>query len=215
MTDRRDISSEPGRDRPFVAVIDYQIGNLRSAEKALCRTGADARLVTAAADIAAADGVVLPGVGNFGRCSEALEASGLWPAALGAASGERPFLGICVGMQLLYEASEEAPGVPGLGIFEGTVAKLADGVRRPQMQWNLLDVCPGSQLLAGFEHGSWAYFVHSYAAPVAAETVATCDYGGPVAAALEHGRVWATQFHPEKSSTVGLGVLANFVKACW
>jgi glutamine amidotransferase len=199
---------------PFVAVIDYEIGNLRSAEKALCKMGADARLVTRPADVGAADGVVLPGVGNFGRCSEALAASGLWPAAMAAATSGRPFLGICVGLQLLYGGSDESPGVPGLGIFGGTVALLPEGVRRPQMQWNLLDVAPGTRLLAGFEHDAWAYFVHSYSAPVGVETVATCDYGGPVAAAIERGPVWATQFHPEKSSTVGLGILANFVKAC-
>lgn len=195
-------------------MIDYGIGNLRSAEKGLCRAGADARLVTRAADVEAADGVVLPGVGNFGRCSEALLDSGMWDAALVAATNGRPFLGICVGMQLLYEASEESPGASGLGVFPGKVAFLPDGVRRPQMQWNLLEVRPGSKLLAGFEHRAWAYFVHSYAAPVGDETAATCDYGGPVAAAAELGPVWATQFHPEKSSSVGLGVLGNFVQAC-
>jgi imidazole glycerol-phosphate synthase subunit HisH len=194
---------------PFIAVIDYGIGNLR-----LCQVGGDARLVTSPADVAAADGVVLPGVGNFGRCSEALSASGLWGAALRAATDGRPFLGICVGMQLLYESSEESPGVAGLGLFPGIVSLLPAGVRRPQMQWNVLDVRPGSQLLAGFEEGAWAYFVHSYAVPVGPETSATCDYGGPIAASCERDAVWATQFHPEKSSTVGLGVLANFVKAC-
>jgi glutamine amidotransferase len=199
---------------PFIAVIDYGIGNLRSAEKGLCRAGADARLVTSPSDVATADGVVLPGVGNFGHCSQALSESGLWDAALGAASDGRPFLGICVGMQLLYEASEESPGVRGLGLFPGTVALLPAGVRRPQMQWNLLDVRLGSRLLASFEENAWAYFVHSYAVPFGPETAATCDYGGPVVAAAEGGAVWATQFHPEKSSTIGLGVLANFVKAC-
>jgi len=199
---------------PYVAVIDYGIGNLRSAEKGLCRAGADARLVTKTAGIASADGVVLPGVGHFGRCSEALAASGLWEAALSAANGGRPFLGICVGMQLLYSASEEAPGARGLGLFEGTVALLGGPVRRPQMQWNLLEVRPGSRLLSGFEKGAWAYFVHSFAPPVGTETVATCDYGGPVASACEEGTVFATQFHPEKSSSVGLGVLGNFVKLC-
>lgn len=203
---------------PFVAVIDYGIGNLRSAEKALCRAGAGARLVTRAADVRAADGVVLPGVGHFGRCSEALAASGLWgtalDAALDAASGGRPFLGICVGMQLLYESSEEAPEVRGLGVLAGKVALLPASVRRPQMQWNLLSVRPGSRFLAGLEQGTWAYFVHSYAAPVGEETVATCEYGGNVAAAVEQGRAWGAQFHPEKSSVAGLAALANFVRAC-
>ena len=117
-------------------------------------------------------------------------------------------------MQLLYEGSEESPGVPGLNIFEGSVALLPAGVRRPQMQWNLLDVRAGGRLLAGYEHNAWAYFVHSYAPPIGEETVAICDYGGSVAAAAERGTVWATQFHPEKSSTVGLGIIANFVRAC-
>jgi glutamine amidotransferase len=199
---------------PFIAVVDYGIGNLRSAEKGFGQVGADARLVTSPSDIEAADGVVLPGVGNFGRCAQALAASGLWAATLAAARSGQPFLGICVGMQLLYEESHESPGISGLGIFPGAVALLPDGVRRPQMQWNLLDVRAASLLLAGFEEGAWAYFVHSYAAPVGKETTATCDYGGPVAAAVEDGAVWATQFHPEKSSSVGLGILANFVKAC-
>jgi glutamine amidotransferase len=200
--------------KPFVAVVDYGIGNLRSAEKALCKVGADARLVTTSAEIGRADGVVLPGVGNFGRCSEALSFSGLWRATLEAANSGRPFLGICVGMQLLYEGSEESPGVPGLNIFEGEVTLLPAGVRRPQMQWNQLRVRTGSRLLAGYEDDAWAYFVHSYAPPVGEETVATCDYGGPVAAAAERGAVWATQFHPEKSSAVGLGIIANFVRTC-
>jgi glutamine amidotransferase len=199
---------------PFIAVVDYGIGNLRSAEKGLCQAGADARLVRCSRDISGADGVVLPGVGNFGCCSQALSESGLWDATVEAAGSGKPFMGICVGMQLLYERSDESPGVPGLSVFEGTVSLLPDSVRRPQMQWNRLDVAPGSQLLKGFEQNAWVYFVHSYSAPISPETAATCDYGGPVAAAVEMGPVWATQFHPEKSSRVGLGVLANFVAAC-
>ena len=199
---------------PFIAVVDYGIGNLRSAEKGLCQVGADARLVNCSRDISAADGVVLPGVGNFGCCSQALSESGLWGATVEAARSGKPFMGICVGMQLLYERSEESPGVPGLSVLEGTVSLLPDSVRRPQMQWNRLDIAPGSQLLRGFEQNAWVYFVHSYSSPIGPETAATCDYGGPVVAAVEMGPVWATQFHPEKSSTVGLGVLANFVAAC-
>lgn len=200
--------------RPFIAVIDYGIGNLRSAEKGLARAGADARLVTNPADIATADGVVLPGVGHFGRCSEALRETALWGPALAAASSGRPFFGICVGMQLLYDASAEAPGQPGLGIIGGTIELLPEGVRRPQMQWNLLQARPGSKMLEGLEQGTWAYFVHSYAARVGHETVATVDYGGPVVAAVEQASVWGAQFHPEKSSSAGLSVLANFVGAC-
>ncbi|MGC8627633.1 MAG: imidazole glycerol phosphate synthase subunit HisH [Acidimicrobiales bacterium] len=207
--------------KPFVAVVDYGIGNLRSAEKALCRAGADARLVTSAADIDRADGVVLPGVGNFGECREALADSGMWEATLSALRSGRPFFGICVGMQLLYEGSDESPGAEGFGVFAGKVALLPAGVRRPQMQWNVLtlrdDVVGASGptvLLHGYEVGAWVYFVHSYSAPIGPETVATCEYGGPVAAAVEAGSIWATQFHPEKSSTVGLGILGNFVARC-
>lgn len=171
-------------------------------------------MVTTAADIAAADGVVLPGVGHFGRCSQALRQTGLWGPALESASSGRPFFGICVGMQLLYQESDEAPGEAGLGLFPGTVGLLAGAVRRPQIQWNLLEARPGAGMLAGLEQGAWAYFVHSYAAPVGDETVATVDYGGPVAAAVERANLWGAQFHPEKSSGVGLAVLANFVAAC-
>jgi glutamine amidotransferase len=203
---------------PAVAVLDYGIGNLRSAEKALQRQGFDARLV-ADPDVAAAAGaLVLPGVGAFGRCMQALRASGLDVVAADAVGRGVPFLGICVGMQLLYEASEEAPGAAGLGVLEGTVRLLPGAVKRPQMQWNRLVVrdptCPlfaGAALAPPAE--PWMYFVHSYAAPVDGDTVAVCDYGGPVAAAVGRGRLWATQFHPEKSGAAGLALLANFAAA--
>ena len=196
---------------PKIAVIDYGIGNLRSAEKALQHLGADAALVSDPATIAAAAAAVLPGVGAFGACMDALDASGLaGPTRSFAASG-RPFLGICVGMQLLYDASEEAPGRSGLGVLSGTVRRLPDGVKRPQMQWNRLDVArPQHRLLAGVDD-AWMYFVHSYAAPVDDTVIATCDYGGPVAAAVAQRNVWAVQFHPEKSGPAGLDLLNNFV----
>ncbi len=199
---------------PLVAVLDYGIGNLRSAQKALERVGADARLTADLDVIAAADGVVLPGVGAFGRCMEALHASGLSePARVAAASG-RPFLGICIGMQLLYDGSEEDPGVSGLGILPGTVRWLPATVKRPQMQWNRLDVVRPGALLADLPDPAWMYFVHSFH-PVPADpgtVVATCDYGGPVTAAVEAGNVAATQFHPEKSGRDGLALLAGWVR---
>src|SRR5215204_3218235 len=132
----------------LIAVLDYGIGNLRSAQKALERVGADARLTADPAEIAAADGVVLPGVGAFGRCMEALRDSGLDKAALDAVAAGRPFLGICVGMQLLYEASEEDPGVEGLGILPATVRWLPATIKRPQMQWNVLEVVGEPEMLA-------------------------------------------------------------------
>jgi len=195
-----------------IAVLDYGIGNLRSAQKALERVGADAALVTTPAAVDGAAGVVLPGVGNFGRCMEALRSSGLDGAARFAIESGTPFLGVCVGMQMLYEGSEEEPDVPGLGILPGVVRRLLPGVKRPQMQWNVVDH-DGSALFAGMPDPTWMYFVHSYAPEPSPEVVATCDYGGAVVAAVERGRLWATQFHPEKSGANGLQLLANFLAA--
>ncbi len=197
----------------LVAVLDYEIGNLRSAQKALQHVGADARLTADRALIAEAAGVVLPGVGNFGRCMEALERTGLAEVALDAVASGRPFLGICVGMQLLCAASEESPGRPGLGVFPNEVAWLPPTVKRPQMQWNVLDIARPTPLLDGLDDPAWVYFVHSFAAAASDAVVATCDYGGPVTAVLERGNVVATQFHPEKSGHNGLRMLANFVAA--
>jgi glutamine amidotransferase len=194
-----------------IAVLDYGIGNLRSAEKAFAHVGADAHLTADPEVIAAADGIVLPGVGAFGPCMDALEASGLDVVTRRTVEAGRPFFGICIGMQLLYEGSEEAPGRPGLGILPGVVRALPEGVRRPQMQWNVVEVAAPSAMLAGLADPIWMYFVHSYAATDPADVVATCDYGGPVVAAVERGPLWATQFHPEKSGAAGLAVLANFV----
>lgn len=197
-----------------IAVLDYGIGNLRSAEKGLQAVGADARLVQDPAEARRADGVVLPGVGAFGRCREALAASGLEPVARDAIAEGRPFLGICVGMQLLYEGSEESPGVPGLGVLAGQVRLLPEGVKRPQMQWNQLQTTRPSRLLAGLGEYPWMYFVHSYAVQGGEGVVATCDYGVALTAAVEQGSLWATQFHPEKSASGGLALLANFAAAC-
>jgi imidazole glycerol-phosphate synthase subunit HisH len=198
-----------------IAVLDYGIGNLRSAEKALQHLGADARLVDDPDRAAEADAVVLPGVGAFGPCVQALRSSGLDGAARSAIQRGVPFLGICVGFQLLYEGSDEDPDAPGLGVLPGVVRRLPDGVKHPQMQWNVLDPVAGgaSRLLAGAPQPAWVYFVHSFAPEVTADTSSTCDYGGPVTASAERGPVWGTQFHPEKSGAVGLGILANFVRA--
>ena len=195
----------------LVAVLDYGIGNLHSAQKALQRVGADARLTADPALIRDAAGVVLPGVGNFGRCVQALEASGLDELAIECAASGRPFLGVCVGMQMLYQGSEESPEIPGLGVLPGTVRLLPEGVKRPQMQWNILVRRGPSGLLDGLPDPTWMYFVHSFAADNNDHAVAVCDYGGPVVAAVEHDALWATQFHPEKSGAAGLRLLANFV----
>ena len=198
----------------MIAVLDYGIGNLRSAQKALEHVGADAVLTDDPATIGAADGVVLPGVGAFGRCMEALHATGLDEQARRAVDSGRPFLGVCIGMQLLYAASDEDPGVAGLGVLDGSVRLLPDAVKRPQMQWNVLEHDGRARMLAGLDDPLWMYFVHSYAPETSADVVATCDYGGPVVAAVERDNVWATQFHPEKSGPAGLHLLRNFVDVC-
>lgn len=199
----------------MIAVLDYGIGNLRSAEKALQHLGADARLTTDPDRAVAADGVVLPGVGAFGPCAAALRTSGLEEAARSAIEAGVPFLGICVGLQLLYEGSEEAPGVEGLGVLPGAVRSLPAGVKRPQMQWNRLRRrARPSAMLAGLGDSPWAYFVHSFAPEPSEVVVADCDYGGEVVAAVERGALWGAQFHPEKSGGVGLSILANFVAVC-
>jgi glutamine amidotransferase len=200
--------------RPLIAVLDYGIGNLRSAQKALEHVGADARLTADPGLIADAAGVVLPGVGAFGRCMTSLRAAGLADLARTATADGRPFLGICIGMQMLYEGSEENPGIPGLGVLPGPVRRLKAGVKLPQMQWNTLLPVRPSSLLAGLPEETWVYFVHSFAAEDDTDAVATCDYGGPVVAAVERGPLWATQFHPEKSGANGLAILTNFVRAC-
>jgi len=197
-----------------IAVLDYGIGNLRSAEKALQRIGADARLVADPDEAAAADAVVLPGVGAFGACARALRRSGLWEVARGAIEAGRPFLGICVGFQLLYEGSDEDPAEPGLGVFPGRVRRLPATVKLPQMQWNRLDPVGDeeSRLLAGVPDPTWVYFVHSYAPEGTSLTTSVCEYGAPVVATAERDAVWGAQFHPEKSGVTGLCVLSNFVR---
>jgi imidazole glycerol-phosphate synthase subunit HisH len=199
--------------RPLVAVLDYGIGNMRSAQKGLERAGADARLTADAGLIREAAGVVLPGVGHFRTCMARLREAGLDEAALGAIDVGTPFLGICVGMQMLFESSEEAPGVTGLGVLPGVIRKLGPGLPRPQMQWNRLDIrTPDCALLAGLDDEVWMYFVHGYAAETEDEfVVATCDYGSDLTAMVQRGRMWATQFHPEKSGDRGHHVSENFV----
>lgn len=203
----------------MIAVLDYGIGNLRSAEKALQHVGATARLVDDPDQAVGASGVVLPGVGAFGACARALRNSGLDEVVRLCSEEGRPFLGICVGLQLLFEGSEEDPEVPGLAILQGTVRAISASERRPQMQWNLVEAAPGrpSRLL-GEAPSQWFYFVHSYC-PVPeghelGSVVGTCEYGGRLAVAFERGELFGTQFHPEKSAAAGLGLLARFARIC-
>jgi glutamine amidotransferase len=207
------VSDAPGAERPLVAVLDYGIGNLRSAEKSLQRQGADARLTADPGLVRDAAAVVLPGVGAFGRCMQALRARRLDAVAYDAVAAGKPFLGICVGCQMLFDGSEEDPGVPGLGLVPGTVVWLPPTVKRPQMQWNVLDVVRPTPLLADLGPQPWMYFVHSFHPQPSdpADVTATCDYGTTVTEADQRADVHGTQFHPEKSGVSGLRLLSNFV----
>lgn len=196
---------------PRVAVLDYDAGNLRSMEKALARAGADAWVTADPEAAASADALVVPGVGHFGQCVGQFEAEGLGALAGQWVEAGRPLLGVCVGMQILYEGSDEAPGTPGLGILPGRVRRLPATVRVPHMGWNTLEPRGRDPLLDGVA-GQHAYFVHSYYCEADDEhVVATCEYGIAVAAIVRVGSVVATQFHPEKSAEVGRRLLANWV----
>ena len=203
-------------DKPLIAVLDYGIGNLRSAQKALQRCGADARLTVDHGLIADASAVVLPGVGAFGACMAALREADLEDAVEEAVDSGRPFLGICVGMQMLFDGSEEDESALGLGIIPGTIQWLGSELPRPQMQWNLLTLTqPDDPMFADLSAAdAWVYFVHSlHGVPDDAGVIAaTCAYGGSVNAAFRQDNVFATQFHPEKSGTWGLSMLGNFVR---
>ena len=201
--------------RPSVAIFDYGIGNLRSAQKALEFAGAEATLTSDKSLLKEADGVVLPGVGAFGRCAEALVESDLFGLAASmadeAASGGKPFLGICVGMQLLYSGSEESIGVNGLKIITEQVKVLEGDVKIPQMQWNKLKCDFSHRMFEGIEKDPWVYFVHSYSAPKTEASIAFCDYGTEINAAIAVNNLWAMQFHPEKSGKTGISILQNFL----
>ncbi|MBP1763930.1 MAG: Imidazole glycerol phosphate synthase subunit hisH [Firmicutes bacterium] len=197
----------------MIAIIDYGMGNLYSVEKALAKLGADATITSDPQVITAADHVVLPGVGAFGDCMRNLEKSGLVPVIRQVIAAGVPFLGICLGLQLLFDGSEEDPGVAGLGIFPGMVRKIvAPGFKIPHMGWNSIRIERPSPLFATVPANSYVYFVHSYhAVPDDPELVtAVTDYGGSVTAAVGRGNVQAVQFHPEKSSSVGMLILEGF-----
>jgi glutamine amidotransferase len=200
-----------------IALIDYGAGNLTSVKKALTSLGVDFLVPDSPAQCAGAEGVIVPGVGHFSSTS-ALDAR--WREAIGdAVAGGTPLLGICVGMQWLYEGSEEAPDVPGLGLVAGRCRLLrgdaAERLKIPHVGWNALDVRrTTSRLLAGLPPGAHVYFTHSYAAQVTADCVAETTHAEPFAAAVERDRVFGVQFHPEKSGDTGLRILRNFLELC-
>jgi glutamine amidotransferase len=201
----------------MIGIVDYDIGNLRSVQKAFQHVGGEAVFVRTPKEMEKVDGLVLPGVGAFGDCVRSLAASGMWDEVAAWARSDRPFFGICVGYQMLFEGSEEAPGQPGLGIFKGQVCRFSTqhGLKIPQIGWNTITLHqPSSPLLAGISSGEFVYFVHSYypvprdPALIALET----NYGETFAAAVARDNLLATQFHPEKSQRAGLQMLKNFVE---
>ncbi|MCR5757571.1 MAG: imidazole glycerol phosphate synthase subunit HisH [Selenomonas sp.] len=203
----------------MIAIIDYGVGNLFSVEKAFAALGAEARITNNPAEIKAAEKLVLPGVGAFGDCMINLSASGLIPLLKEEVAAGKPMLGICVGLQILFEGSDESPAAAGLGLLKGRVERLdAPELKIPQMGWNRLHIAePRRQqdLFAGIEQNKeYVYFVHSYHAVPADKTVITAvtNYGGEVTAAVQQGNIMATQFHPEKSGDVGLRIIDNFCK---
>jgi glutamine amidotransferase len=202
----------------LIAVCDYGVGNLHSVERALRTSGAEVCVTDQADTIAGCDGVVLPGVGAFAVAAKALHTRGLGDAVRHVAAAGGPVLGVCLGHQLLFEHSDEGSGGDGLALLSGEVRVLNPdgGLKVPHMGWNtLVTVASTSTLLAGSAADTYMYFVHSYAAlPLPADVIATTEYGGRFAAAVEHGNVMGTQFHPEKSGTDGLRIYANFVGAC-
>lgn len=196
----------------MIAIIDYGAGNLRSVQKAFEHLGFDAALTRDGGEILAADHVVLPGVGAFGDCVGQLRARGLEGTIHAVVERGTPFLGICLGMQMLFESSEESPGVKGLGIFGGTIRRIPPcGLKIPHMGWNDL-TCRG-RLFEGLDK-PYVYFVHSYYLDATDKAIvsARTTYGIPIEVAIESGNVMATQFHPEKSGAAGLQMLANFAR---
>jgi glutamine amidotransferase len=197
-----------------IAVIDYKAGNLTSVMKALDALGCAATVTADPAVVRRAKKVILPGVGHF-QATQVLAETGLETAVRDSIAQGVPFLGICVGLQWLFEGSTEAPGASGLSIFRGQCERFAAGVKVPHVGWNEVHVDPKSRLMQGVEDRSFVYYTHSYRAPVVTETVAVTEYGGGFSGAVERGNVMGVQFHPEKSGTAGMRVLRNFVElAC-
>jgi len=197
-----------------IALVDYGAGNLTSVRKALAAIGANVWTPTVPGELARAHGIIVPGVGHFDATRGLTDE---WRAAIKATVADgTPLLGICVGLQWLFEGSVEAPGAKGLGLFKGTCSLFTfpESARQkvPHVGWNSLTMPRPSKLMAGIASGTQVYFTHSYAAPVVDDTAAVCDYGGPFSAAVERANVAGMQFHPEKSGPAGLHMLSNWLR---
>ncbi|MBP3206109.1 MAG: imidazole glycerol phosphate synthase subunit HisH [Lachnospiraceae bacterium] len=199
----------------MIAIIDYDAGNIKSVEKALQYLGAETIVTRDPDTILGADGVILPGVGAFGDAMQKLQEYGLVLVIRTCAERKIPFMGICLGLQLMFESSEESPGVEGLHLLDGVIRRIpSDGsLKVPHIGWNNLHFPKQSRLFAGISEGAYVYFVHSYYLQAADETIvaATTQYGTLIHAAVEQGNLFACQFHPEKSSEVGMQILRNFI----
>jgi imidazole glycerol-phosphate synthase subunit HisH len=196
----------------MIAIFDYGAGNLRSVANTLEEVGAAYRVIHDADGLRRASKIILPGVGHYGQLLAALDRMQVRETLVERIRAGVPFLGICLGLQSLFEAGEEAPEQKGLGLFPGTVRRFPAGVRIPQMGWNVIEARPGSRLLAGLGAKPYVYFAHSFYAPLISETAATCTYALPYTAAIETDNVFGVQFHPEKSGPLGLAVMRNFVE---
>ncbi|HLK05495.1 MAG TPA: imidazole glycerol phosphate synthase subunit HisH [Candidatus Acidoferrum sp.] len=195
-----------------VAILDYGGGNVPSVERALRKLGATTERVATVEALAAASAIVLPGQGHYASLIRALDAGGLRAPLVDALLRGRPFLGICLGLQALYQSSEEAPDLAGLGILPGKIRALPGSVKLPHMGWNRLNVRRESRLLTGLNGDDYFYFAHTFAAGAAnGETVAACEYGVEFGAVVEVGQMCAVQFHPEKSGSAGAKLLENFL----
>jgi glutamine amidotransferase len=192
----------------MIAIVDYGAGNISSVKKALEHLRADAQVTSDPSVIAAAQKIIVPGVGHFSRC-QTLNAN-LRLSVLDVIGGGKPFLGICVGMQWLFEGSTEAPETPGAALFGGECSRFPASVKSPHVGWNRIEISNGSRLLNGIRNGAFVYFTHSFRAPIVRQTVACTDHGGTFSAAVERDNVFGVQFHPEKSAETGLKVLENF-----
>ncbi len=196
----------------MIAIFDYGAGNLRSVQNTLDEIGASYELVRDAAGLERAPKIILPGVGHFGQMLRALDEMQVRASLIARIKAGVPFLGICLGLQGLFEASEEAPGQQGLGLFAGMVKRFDHSARVPHMGWNQLDKVKPSKLLQGLPEHPHVYFAHSYYVPVVKQAAATCTYSAAYTAVLESGNVFGVQCHPEKSGPLGLGIMRNFVE---
>lgn len=195
----------------MITIFDYGAGNLRSVQNTLDEIGAPYELVRDAAGLERATKIILPGVGHFGQMLRSIDEMGVRNAFVTQIKKQVPFLGICLGLQGLFETSEEAPEQLGLGIFPGEVKRFNTSARVPHMGWNSLDSSRPSRLLAGLPEHPYVYFAHSYYVPVVEQTAATCTYSLPYTAVLESGNTFGVQCHPEKSGPLGLAIVRNFV----